>query len=1007
MSASPNYWRSLNERDGESAPAVDPTASRPTDFSRRRFLEATGFTLSALAAAGCRPAREELALPSVTGVPGQIPGRNRICAATCAACPAACGLLVTTRDGRPLKLEGMPEHPLSRGGLCAVGQAQPLGLYDSRRLSGPLERGQPISWRDADQKILDGLHHVREAGGAVRVLTGSSCSPSLRRMIGQFLGTFADGRHIVFDSLGCSAILGAHERSHGVRMLPRYRFENARAIVSLGADFLGTWLSPVEFARGWRQGRIPTADRPEMSYHVQLEGRMSLTGTKADRRLRVLPDEYALILGHLAADLANRAGLPGPSAPLPELPVAADEITALAGRLWDARGASLVLSDSDDVQVQVLVNDVNHLLDNYGATLDTARPDQRWQSDDDSLSRLLAELRDGKVAALFVAGTDLLHNLPQSAELAEALGNVGLVVSLARWLDATTPAAHFVCPEPHPLEDWTDAEPVSGLVSYSQPMLAPLGQTRSILESLSTWSGQPATAYDTVRDTCRQLVYPRQSQVADFTEFWDRAVQAGFVEVDHVTGETPAFKTEAVKWPTTAAATDGLRLAVHANVGMPDSRHAHNAWLHELPDPITKGTWDNYACISPALALEQGLTDGDIVALTAGDVGIELPVCIQPGQHDRLVSVALGYGVPGTERFAHIGPDWFEARSGVGENGLVGVNAAPLLTWNDGRLSSTRSDVQLAKTGRHHPLATTQEHHSLTLPANTAPHGAPVRDIVQETTLAAFTQDPHSGTPHAHHVASGRLWPADHPPGDEKWGLVIDLNACTGCSACVVACQVENNIPVVGRDEVVRQREMHWLRIDRYYAGDGEDVRVAHQPMLCQHCDNAPCETVCPVLATVHSEDGLNQQAYNRCVGTRYCANNCPYKVRRFNWFDYPHDDALENLALNPDVTVRMRGIMEKCSLCVQRIQEGRLEARRLGIPLADGAIQTACQQSCPAQAIAFGNLRNAASAVTAARTSARSFRVLEELGVEPAVAYLRIVRNAEATDIHAEAAHG
>lgn len=1006
MSASPTYWRSLNERDGEPVPALDPTASRPADISRRRFLEATGFTLSALAAAGCRPAREELALPSVTGVPGQIPGRNRICAATCAACPAACGLLVTTRDGRPLKLEGMPEHPLSRGGLCAVGQAQPLGLYDSRRLATPLERGQPTTWRNADQRILDVLQQVRQAGGAVRVLTGSTCSPSLRRMIGQFLGTFADGRHVVFDSLGCSAILAAHERTHGARMLPRYRFENARVIVSLGADFLGTWLSPVEFTHGWRQGRIPSADRPEMSYHVQLEGRMSLTGTKADRRMRVLPNEYVLILGHLAADLANRAGRPGPSAPLPAAPIAHEEITALAERLWQARTASLVLSDSDDIDVQLLVNYVNHLLGNYGTTLDITRPDQRWQSDDDSLARLLAELRDGTVAALFIAGTDLLHNVPQSFELAEALGNVGLVVSLARWRDATTPAAQFVCPEHHPLEDWSDAQPVSGLVSYSQPMLAPLGQTRSILESLATWSGQPATAYDIVRDTYRQEIHPRQSQIADFTASWDHAIQTGYVEVEPAGGETAAFEVEAIQWPT-AEFSAGLSLTLHANVGMRDSRHAHNAWLHELPDPITKGTWDNYACISPALALEQGLTAGDIVALTAGDARIELPVYIQPGQHDRLVSVALGYGVPGTERFANIGPDWFGARSGVGENGLVGVNAAPLLAWNDGRLSSTRSDVQLAKTGRHRPLATTQEHHTLTLPANTAPHGAPVRDVVQETTLEEFAKDPRSGAPHTHHTSSIPLWSADHPPGDQKWGLVIDLNACTGCSACVVACQVENNIPVVGRDEVVRQREMHWLRIDRYYSGDGDDVSVAHQPMLCQHCDNAPCETVCPVLATVHSADGLNQQAYNRCVGTRYCANNCPYKVRRFNWFDYPHDDALENLALNPDVTVRMRGIMEKCSLCVQRIQEGRLAARRLGIPLADGAIQTACQQSCPAQAITFGNLRDATSAVAAARSSDRSFRVLEELGVEPAVAYLRIVRNAEPTGTHAEAAHG
>jgi molybdopterin-containing oxidoreductase family iron-sulfur binding subunit len=433
---------------------------------------------------------------------------------------------------------------------------------------------------------------------------------------------------------------------------------------------------------------------------------------------------------------------------------------------------------------------------------------------------------------------------------------------------------------------------------------------------------------------------------------------------------------------------------------MRDASHAYNAWLHELPDPISKVTWDNYACLSPATAELLGVTTGDVIRLEATEPGgetrvLELPAFVQPGQHDRVVAVALGYGSILSKRFLGIGPSWIEARPTVGAHGLVGWNAAPLLTWSEGHLRLVRDGVRLSKTGHRHDLASTQSHHRLTLPPKLTPSGGNSRPIVQEATLAEFQQGRGRRTLP---MVGDDLWPKDH--GDERahWGMVIDHNACTGCSGCVIACQVENNIPVVGKDEVRRHREMHWLRLDRYYADHAGGVDVVHQPMLCQHCGNAPCETVCPVLATVHSSDGLNQQVYNRCVGTRYCANNCPYKVRRFNWFEYAHDDSRENLLLNPGVTVRSRGVMEKCTFCVQRIQEARAEAGRQGLPLNDGAIQTACQQSCPAQAISFGNLNDPKSRVAQQARGPRAYQVLEELNVRPSVTYLTLVRNRPVT---------
>jgi molybdopterin-containing oxidoreductase family iron-sulfur binding subunit len=525
-----------------------------------------------------------------------------------------------------------------------------------------------------------------------------------------------------------------------------------------------------------------------------------------------------------------------------------------------------------------------------------------------------------------------------------------------------------------------------------------------VLESLAAWMGKPQTAYALVREQWEKEVFPRQAGQAAFQEFWDQTLHDGFAQVKPRAVKTGTFDPATVRLaPHADRPPEGTySLLLYSKVGMPDASHAYNPWLHELPDPISKVTWDNYACLSPAAAAALGVTDGDVVRLeTAAAGALELPAFVQPGLHDQVVAVALGYGSRLSERFANIGPPWLQAGPTVGSDGLVGKNAAPLLRFLNGSLRFTQDGVRVSRTGAQHPLASTQGYYKITVPPHLAIPGKERRPIIQETTLADARATgaravslPVIEKPDKPTAPTEDLWPEDHPITGPRWGMVIDLTACTGCSACVVACQVENNIPVVGKDEVRRQREMHWLRIDRYYTEHEGGVDVAHQPMLCHQCGNAPCEVVCPVLATVHSAEGLNQQVYNRCVGTRYCANNCPYKVRRFNWFDYAHDDLLHNLVLNPDVTVRSRGVMEKCTFCVQRIQEAKIEARRLGQPLRDGDLQTACQQSCPAQAIVFGNLNDPKSRVARLAAGPRSYRVLEELNVKPAVSYLTLVRN-------------
>ncbi len=1021
----------------------EPRARQADTLDRRGFLKAAGFTISGAWATGCTRTPVDKAIPFLVQPEEIVPGRSLWYAATCGGCTAGCGTLVKCRDGRPIKIEGNREHPLSTGGLCAVGQATLLGLYDSQRLTAPLLDGHPADWSTVDEMLRRELDSIEARGGRVRLLSETVNGPTERAWIERFLARFSDARHVVYDPLSRAAIPEAYRRTHGTALVPRYRFEHAEVIISFDADFLGTWLSPVEHAAGYRAGRSLEGDPPRSSFHAQLESRMSLTGSNADRRIVVRPEAIGPALDLLTRALARHAGVSLPGAPTgiaPRASTEADseikaeidsEITAeikaaikdYASRLWHARSHSLVVCGSQDVDQQVLVNLANHLLGNEGATLDLERPSQQRHGDARQLATLVRELEGGTVDALLVRGVNPVYDLPNGAAIATALDRVQLTVSFAGHGDETAALATVVCPDHHPLESWRDAEPVAGLVSVSQPAIRPLGATRAFTESLAAWLGKPAPAVELMRATWQQSVYPRRlpGAPATFQGFWDQAVHDGFAEVvADAPLPLPAFDVEAASRALVAAgqaapgpAADAFTLVLYSKVALLDGRHAENPWLQELPDPITKVVWDNYASLSPRAAHDLGVEQGDVVRLIANDAGpatpFELPVVIQPGQHDRVVAVALGYGRDGTRRFADLGPRWLQGRRTVAPGETVGSNAAPLaVVGKDGQRHNYRSGIRIEKTGTHHALASTQTYHHLEVPAALAPASGETRPIVQETTLAAYAKDPAAGTPHAHHI-DGDLWPAHEYEG-YHWGMAIDLNACTGCSACIIACQVENNIPVVGKDEVARRRDMHWLRLDRYYhsdisgehgtkgdpahGGGGGDVDVTHQPMTCHHCDNAPCETVCPVLATVHSAEGLNQQVYNRCVGTRYCANNCPYKVRRFNWFDYPHEDRLENLTLNPDVVVRSRGVMEKCSFCVQRIQEAKHEARRLGRTVADGEIQTACQQSCPTQAITFGDQADATSEVARRVEDPRHYRLFEELNIRPSLGYLRRVRH-------------
>jgi len=988
---------------------------------RRDFLKYLGFSTAAALAASCEIPVKKV-IPYVNKPENTIPGVADYYATTYVSGGDVVSVVAKVRDGRPIKLEGNELSSITRGGTSARVQASVLDLYDTGRLRHPKQfDGQVFqevtSFEAFDKLIGEALAGIGTA--PVVLLTHTITSPTTREIISGFLAKFPGSRHVQYDADSYSGILLANEATYGKRSIPSYHFEEAKVIVSLGADFLGTWLSPIEFTRQYAEGRKIKDENPEISKHYQFESLLSLTGGNADKRFVHRPSESGALALALYAAVGGSVSAPGLDAKLNA------GIQEAAKDLLANKGKSLVVSGSNNTNIQIIVNAINEAIGANGATINRALPIQWRQGIDSEFSELVADLDAGKVGALLVYGVNPVYDSFAADKFKSGLKKTKTTISFNDRLDETSELCKYLIPAPHFLESWGDAEPKPGYYSLQQPTIAPLFKTRPFEDSLLKWSGSDATYED--------LFKAFWIKKLGGTEGYEKALQDGVSEPPAAATGNEAFS--AVKIAEAASALGaqkkgtGLELALYQKISMGIGIQGNNPWLLELPDPITKATWDNYFVISPGYAKELfgiDLSDRrqadkfevhperDVIKIKAGDKELSLPVLIVPGVHKQVIGVAVGYGRQSAN------PDNtadFIGKAAVG----AGKNAFPLARFNGSTVEWSFLDISVEKTNETYQVAQTQTH--------TNYEGR--TEVVKELTLEEFKKEPGAIIKDREEELApyggikgfkeeGTLYGVYDQPGIH-WGMSVDMNSCYGCGACVVACHAENNIPVVGKKEVLRYHDMHWIRIDRYFSGnldDADSIQTVFQPMLCQHCDNAPCENVCPVSATNHSTEGLNQMAYNRCIGTRYCANNCPYKVRRFNWADYTGadsfpdnqrgfisdatmmmNDELPRMVLNPDVTVRSRGVMEKCSFCVQRLQEGKLKAKKADRPLKDMEdVRTACQQACPTQAIVFGNANDKQSLITRTREQhkERLFYALEELHVLPNVNYLAKVRNTD-----------
>ena len=998
------YWRSL-ERLADPPPLAaegrlpehlrpeftDGADLPPDAISRRAMLALMGAS-AALAGgvAGCRPV--ETIVPYAKAPEGMIPGVPRHYASTFTLGGQPAGVLVQSHEGRPTKIEGNPRHPGSNGAASAWMQAATLELYDPDRLDRPLRReraaggadggAEPATWADFVTFWGDTaarLDAAGEGGRGLAVLAAAHASPTLERLAGELSRRHPAAGWVVFEPAGEENVHVGLALTTGHTRQPVYHLDRATTILSLDADLLLTERDAVRHAGAFAAGRRVDAGGAMNRLYV-VEPTPTTTGGCADHRVRVKPSQ----VGGFASAVARELGVEGGwDTPLPE---GVRERAALVARDLAAAGsAGLVAAGRrQPPAVHALAHGINRAIGALGNTVTLAEVPAGAAPSLTALAALADAMRAGEVDTLVVLGANPVYAAPADLDLAAALDAVPHVVHLTLAADETSVHAEWVLPAAHWLESWGDARAADGTLSAVQPLIAPLYEGRSAAELVALLArGEEVAGYDLVRGTWRQAIGD-----ADFEARWRRALHAGVYEgvalsdvvdvVDDGTvggavplaGESAGENAEPLYAPPPASsapspAGDGFEVVFAISPATCDGRFANVAWLQELPDPVTRQVWGNAALVSPATAAAHGVGDGDVVTLTVAGRSLDAPVLVQPGQAEDTVTLALGYG-----------------RTKAGRVGSgVGVDAAAL---RSGRSPWSAAGVTLAATGRRQKLVRTQEHASM--------EG---RHLVREATLAEYREDPAFVAHYDHEMEVRELW--SHPGLDaaHQWGMSIDLTACTGCNACVVACQSENNVPVVGARQVAKGREMHWLRIDRYYEGDAAEPRMVFQPVPCMHCENAPCEQVCPVAATVHDGEGINAMVYNRCIGTRYCSNNCPYKVRRFNYHAFTNETPeIVQLAANPDVTVRSRGVMEKCTYCIQRINEAKRAAKLDDRRVRDGDFETACQQTCPADAIHFGDLADAESAVSRAKRSPRNYVLLGELHNKPRTSYLARVTN-------------
>lgn len=1013
----PEFVKNAEKEFPEYLPVNENNGSEE-GASRRDFLKMMGFGIAAASLAACEaPIRK--AIPYVNKPVDVDPGIPNYYASTYVSGGDAVSIVVKTREGRPIKIEGNKLSKITQGGVSAQTEASVLSLYDKGRLQYPIANGEKVEWNKLDSEIIAGLTAVANKGGQIRIVSNTYNSPTGKKAIAEFVNKYPTAKHVAYDAISVSGLLEANKESLGEAIVPSYDFSKAKTIVSFGADFLGTWISPIEFTKQYSSNRKVNAKKKEMSRHYQFEANLSLTGANADYRLQVKPSKEGLVVAALYDLVAKKAGAQSFGTTVEGFEI----LSQVANELWANRGKSLVVAGSNDKNVQLTVNAINQLLGNYGTTIDTSSPILTRQGSDAEMSQFVKELEAGRIGAVIFLNANPVYDFAEGAKIANAISKAQLSVSIADRVDETAALTQFVAPSNHYLESWGDVEIKPGHFSLMQPAISPLFDTRQAEHSFLVWAGVQVEDYYTYLMQNWNERFFNLSGLA-LQSKWDAVLHDGVYTVSaersalEVSNASLSGAVSSIR-KTYKADSEGFELVLYPTVALGSGTHANNPWLQEMPDPITKAVWDNYVTISQKQANELGIKTfegkANMVDLTVGDQKLRLPVVVQPGQTYGTLGLALGYG---------------REKAGKAGNG-VGKNAYTLVSLSNGAaIFNITADVKLEVLAETYQVAQTQTHNTYMGRAT----------VIQEATLAEYKEDSYAGR-YQPKIATrdGMVKPSmislwkGHDYNNHHWGLIIDLNSCTGCGACTVACQAENNIPVVGRQEVINRREMTWLRIDRYYSTEAdtedksisgykameiasENPEVVFQPMMCQHCNNAPCETVCPVVATTHSSEGLNQMTYNRCIGTRYCANNCPYKVRRFNWFKY-HDnkqfkdvnyamyDDLGKMVLNPDVTVRSRGVMEKCSMCAQRIQAGKLSAKKDGRRPVDGEINTACAAACTAGAIIFGDMNDPESKISQQLQvkkeekqvvvgEERAYHVLEEINVLPNVYYLTKIKN-------------
>jgi MoCo/4Fe-4S cofactor protein with predicted Tat translocation signal len=960
-SARPRYWRSLEEYAGAAGNAESECAAETEDFadaiSRRQFLQLAGASLALAGLTGCTRPPTTTILPYVNQPENLIPGQPKYYATAVPVAGLLQGVIVESHMGRPTKIEGNPDHPASKGATSVHAQSSVLDLYDPDRAKEIRFESEGRSWNDfllALDRLLSPLHAGKVAG--LRILTETVYSPSLGDRIQAVLNLFPGARWHQYDPAGPHSARAGAQLAFGRPVNTNYKLLEADIVLALDSDFLACGEGSTRLAHDFAARRT-RGDRTDMNRLYAVESTMTATGGKADHRLRL---RYSQVES-FARDLASAVGVSGVAGAAQ--PVAPQWVAAVSRDLMAHRGASAVIAgEHQSPAVHALAHAMNATLGNVGKTVIYTEPLEVQPVDQiASLRQLIADMNSGNVALLLILGGNPVYNAPADLGFLQALQKVPTAIHVGLHDDETSAHCAWHVPESHFLEEWSDGRSSDGTVSILQPLIAPLYDSYSqltILDAIFNYPGR--TSYEIVRE-----YWTKNSGATDFEPWWRKSVHDGLVAGSALPAITPTSQANWAALPAAGENSSGLELVFRPDPYLYDGRFANNTWLQELPQPMTKLTWDNAVYVSPATARRLGLISQNRVALQYRGRTVEGDVWVLPGHPDESVTIHLGWG------------RWRAGHAGSGP----GFNAYQLRT-SDALWSG--SGLNLQKLEVNFPLASTQTQQTM--------EG---RDLILSHTADEYKRDPNFAKRKADEPASGlTLYPKWDYSG-YAWGMSIDLTRCVNCNACVVACQAENNIPVVGKEQVLTRRAMHWLRIDTYYKGDPEDPEAYYQPVPCMQCENAPCELVCPVQATQHSSDGLNDMIYNRCVGTRYCSNNCPYKVRRFN-FTLFQDWVTESIKLqrNPDVTVRSRGVMEKCTYCVQRIREADIRARIDNRYIRDGEVQTACQQACPTQAIIFGDINNKNNHVARLKALNLDYALLAELNTRPRTTYLAELRN-------------